>query len=717
MCAGIRRRRPFEGIGVALAENPYRLKPSDLSFREMFEASDSGIVIVTPDGRISLANKRAEAMFGYSEKELLDAPVSMLVPDRVRHGHGAHLSGFAANPSARRIGSGLSLAGRRKNGSEFPVDISLTPTSGEQGEYFIAIVRDMTHAKKIESPLGESEARLRALAHDAHNIISIVDSSGRFSYVSESIKNILGHTAEEVMRQPPETFIHQNDQRRLAEAREKVTLAPDRKLSLEIRMQHSDGSWREMETTLSNQLDDPDIRGILSTAYDITHRKDLERQLSQQAFYDSLTRLPNRALFDDRLRQAAGRAGRAGAIVGVMFLDLDRFKAVNDGLGHAAGDQLLVDVAERLSKILRPGDTAARFGGDEFTILLEGLNDREDAARVAERIIESMRRPFLLSNRELSVSTSIGLSFCSEKHQRPDDVLREADIALFRAKSEGRARYAVFDSSIDIDPTERLDMEHDLRRAVDGSEFVVHYQPEIDLRNGTIAGFEALVRWNHPSRGLLNPKDFLSVAEDSGLIVDIDRFSLGEACRQIVSWRRAYPELNLTMSANLSSRHFWQPDLVSELAEGIERAEIETGDLRLEITESVMLHDIEAIAIRMAELQGLGISIALDDFGTGFASLTHLQTLPADAIKIDRSFVGKSDVDPRRAAIVRSIVTLTQDLGMSVTAEGVENAEQLRFLRDLRCDRAQGFYFAEALPAGPAGDLLAGRRTLVHPTI
>ena len=439
---------------------------------------------------------------------------------------------------------------------------------------------------------------------------------------------------------------------------------------------------------------------------DVTERKTAERRLVHDAFHDSLTNLPNRALFSDLLGRSIGRARRREDYkFAVLFLDIDRFKIVNDSLGHIIGDQLLVAVARRLESCVRPGDTVARLGGDEFTVLVDDIAAVSDATRVADRILRELQRPFNLSGQEVFTSTSIGIALSQSGYERADDLLRDADLAMYRAKALGKARYEVFDTMMHARAVGLLQLETDLRRALDRDEFKVHYQPILDLRTGKVCGFEALVRWQHPQRGLVMPEEFIPVAEETGLIVPVGREVLREACRQLHEWREAMPGTTLTMSVNLSGKQFRQPDLVEQIERILDAWQLPADALRLEITESVIIDNTEAAIDTLGRLRAIGVRLDLDDFGTGYSSLSYLHRFEMDAIKIDRTFVGAVGGRGENSAIVRTIVNLARNLELEVIAEGVETPEQLAILRALDCELVQGYLFAR--PMTPADAVAA----------
>jgi diguanylate cyclase (GGDEF)-like protein/PAS domain S-box-containing protein len=596
----------------------------------------------------------------------------------------------------------------------------------------IGTLQDITGLRRTEAELRKSEERFRSLVQNSLDVITVVDARGTIVYYSPSAERVMGYKPEEFIGKDAfeESQIHPDDLPRVRDIFGYLVENPGINYSMELRMRHADGSWRVIEAMGNNLLDDPSVNGIVINSRDVTERKVFEEQLSHQAFHDPLTDLPNRALLMDRLEHALARADRHPESVAVLFLDLDNFKVINDSLGHKAGDELLVATAERLRQCLRPGDTVARLSGDEFTILLEDMSDRKDAIRLAERIAERMNEPFVLRSRDAFTTASIGIAFVASGADRPDDLLRKADIAMYRAKRQGKAGYMVFDPGMDAEVHRRLQMESDLRRAVEREEFVLHYQvkswldtnlqqhisstgnPAIVATKGaeraSYVEVEALVRWKHPRHGLVLPMEFIPLAEETGLIIPMGRWILEEACRQARRWREQSPEdLPHTMCVNLSARQFQHPRLVEEVGEVLRHVGLDPGSLVLEITESTLVEDIQSATVTLQRLRDLGVKLAVDDFGTGYSSLSYLKCFPVDFLKIDLSFVENLETDPADREIVSAVINLAHALGIKVTAEGVETAGQLAQLISMGCDMAQGFYFSEPLPSEAIPSLLS----------
>jgi diguanylate cyclase (GGDEF)-like protein/PAS domain S-box-containing protein len=552
-----------------------------------------------------------------------------------------------------------------------------------------------------------SESRFRSLVRGSSDVIMLTDADGVIQYASPSTERILGYAVDDLIDTHLGVLAHPHDVARLLPFLEGHPEQPRR---AEWRVRHRNGHWLYFETVGTNLLDDPDVRGIVLNSRDVSERRGLEDQLKHQAFHDPLTHLPNRALFMDRLGHALARRGRRGTSVAVLFLDLDNFKVVNDSLGHQAGDRLLITIAERLQLALRPEDTVARVGGDEMAILLEEIDGAVEAIEVADRIQQRLATPVRLEGREVFVTASIGVALSTLEHDRPEHLLRDADVALYRAKAEGKARHAVFDASMDAQAMERLELETDLRHAVERGELCVHYQPIVDLGTGRVCEVEALMRWLHPVRGMMPPLQFIPLAEETGLIIPIGRWILAEACRQTRRWQVEHPTAPpLTLSVNLSARQLQHPALIEEIAEVLAETGLDPATLRLEITESVVMEDAESTSATLLKLKQLGIELAIDDFGTGYSSLSYLNRFPVDAVKIDRSFVTEIGTSSRDSTIIRAIVALAKSLQLSVTAEGIESEEQLRQLRELGCNRGQGYLLAKPRPPEAIPELLAAR--------
>ena len=551
-------------------------------------------------------------------------------------------------------------------------------------------------------------ARFAALVQHSSDVVTVVDATNVIRYQSPSVARVFGHGPDDLIGTNLRDLLHPEDRRRvfglILTAQQE---GRDCEL-IECRVRHADGSWRHAETAVSSMLDDPEVCGVILNTRDISERKALEEALAHQAFHDSLTNLANRALLKDRTEHALARAARRGRPLAVMLLDLDGFKAVNDSLGHDAGDELLKMVANRLQECVRPSDTAARLGGDEFAVLIEDLASPGDYAVVATRVLESLQPAFHVQGKDVFVRGSIGIAMCGEGEDTADELLRNADVAMYMAKAEGKNRFELFNPSMHSAMLQRLDVEADLRRAVEHREFVLHYQPTVVLQTGRIAGVEALVRWQHPERGLVPPMDFIPVAEETGLIVPLGEWVLETACRQAKEWHVAHPnEPLLTMSVNLSARQLQHEGIVTTVERVLTSTGLSPETLTLEITESAVMNDHVTTIVRLNQLKALGVRIAVDDFGTGYSSLSYLRRFPIDVLKIDRSFVDGVTDGPQKRALLRTIVELGRTLNLETVAEGIEQPEEMQQLRSLDCDLGQGYYFARPLDADSVGELLA----------
>ncbi|MDQ3756249.1 MAG: EAL domain-containing protein [Actinomycetota bacterium] len=541
--------------------------------------------------------------------------------------------------------------------------------------------------------------------------IVLATPAGLLVDVNPAFVAMIGRSADDLYGSSVLGLIHPDDRAAAQEAFAEL-LSRRRMMRHETRLVRRDGGVVPVQVTSSWVPESPegDPPHVVAIFEDITERKDLEAALVHRSLHDPLTGLPNRALFLDRLRHAQARMARVAAHYALLFIDLDRFKVVNDSLGHQAGDQLLIEVASRLKLSVRPGDTFARFGGDEFVVLLEDLVDDEDAITVTERILEELREPFRVEGRDVSASASIGVVMGDRSYESPDHCLRDADVAMYRAKARGKATYEVFRPEMESATLHRLDMEIALRAAIEKGELELHYQPLVSLETVSIVGLEALVRWNHPEKGMMSPAEFIPLAEETGLILPIGEWVLEQACSQVREWQDLYPgAVPLVMTVNLSARQFQQPDLSDRVAAVVRKTGISPDQLCLEVTESVMMDDVDSATVTLKKLKDLGSCVAIDDFGTGYSSLSYLKRFPVDFVKIDKSFVadlGEGAVD---SEIVRAVIRLAAAIGIRTVAEGVETAEQLKRLRQMGCPLVQGFYLARPQPAPAIATLLQER--------
>lgn len=545
-----------------------------------------------------------------------------------------------------------------------------------------------------------AEARLAALVQHASDMVLIVDVDGFARYVSPSVLHVMGATMESVQHRNLYEIVHHGDLDAVRLMMGRLARHADASETIVARVPNATGEWRWLEIVGTNRLQTPSIQGVVLNARDVTERRELEGRLAWQAFHDPMTSLANRVLFADRVTHALARRERGPVDIGVLFLDLDHFKIVNDTLGHAAGDELLRQVARRIELEVRAADTVARLGGDEFAVLLED-SSAESCDATAERLLQQLTRAFTIEGREVFVGASVGVTE-AQPGVTLDELVRDADVAMYVAKAEGRGRVVRFEASMRAKVADRLQLEADLRRAIERDELQVHYQPLVDLQTGDILGAEALLRWHHPTRGLISPATFVPIAEDAGLIRDISRRVLRTACRDAMTWQSPDPEASpLHVAVNLSGRHLQEATVVDDVREALEETGLSASQLTIEMTESVMMKNADGVVGVMRQLKSLGVTLALDDFGTGYSSLSYLQRFPIDVLKIDKSFINQLGGAAGDDALTRAILSLGETLGLATVAEGIEGEKQLTQLQAMGCMLGQGFLMSQPI-AGPA---------------
>ncbi|MCP4871498.1 MAG: EAL domain-containing protein [Proteobacteria bacterium] len=704
---------PSPEFAAALETLAWRLSPlleADLLDREadqgeekyrilMSGAADAITLYDPAQDRIVDANPAAEELFGLDLVSLIArAPIELLV--------------YLRTTSITEVDPGRPREAhvRRPDGSDhlFEVTSQIVRMGGRA--LILSIYRDLAERRKTEAALRESEERYALAVEGANDGLWDWDVGGGALYFSPRWKAMLGYSDDLVGTTPGEWFrrVHPDDLERMRSAISAHLEGMTPHFEDEHRIRRSNGSYLWV---LSRGLAVRDNNGwavrMAGSMSDISQRKMAEERLLHAAFHDGLTGLPNRALFMDRLSHVVARSKRTPHdSFAVLFLDLDRFKIINDSLGHSVGDQLLVAIARRLERCLRPADTVARLGGDEFTILLEDVGDIRGATRVADRIHVELVRPFKLAGQEVFTSSSIGIALGASSED-PETLLRNADLAMYQAKANGKARHEVFDRDMHAQAMQLMQLETKLRQALERGELRVHYQPIMRIDDGSLHGFEALVRWQHPERELLGPGAFLEVAEETGLIVAMGRWVLNTACIQTAKWQRGFNRPDLTISVNLAGRQLAQPALVPEVEKAIRQSGLAPNSLVLEITENAVMEHADESRRLLEKLKELGVKLHMDDFGTGLASLAYLRRFPLDTLKIDRSFVSGMDKDIEDMEIVRTIVSLANNLKMGVVAEGIETEKQLAALEALGCDLGQGYLFAKPLPPEEAGQMIS----------
>ena len=799
-----------------------KMQASEEKFRSVIQSASDAIFLINENGKVILWNKAAEYIYGYPEEEIIGQCSTKLLGEK--YARKAMEVGVREmikkilTPIPGKVTEGI---GKRKDASEFPLEIKGSVWKTNEGTFYTVIIRDMTAHVKIRESLRRSKERYHDLFENARDIIYVHDLEGNFLSANRSGEETFGFSRTEPTNLHMRDFISAED---LKNARVQIAAAiegkpstsyemecvnkegrkisfevssriiyrddkpyavqgiardiTDRKLAEEERdrlyslsndllatigfdgeLLHINPAWEKIlgykkseligrslyEITHPNDrsfnlLDNEDLHKgkaisdesrlirkdgshcwilwsstpvasekiLYVVGRNITERKKTEEILHRNARYDALTDLPNRAHFMDHLRSAIERfEGDSESAFAVLFIDLDRFKIINDGLGHLIGDKLLIAIAERIKASLRPGDVVARLGGDEFTILIHNVKQTNDAILVAERIQKQLLRPFRLDSYEVFSSASIGIIVSDDTHRNPEDFLRDADSAMYRAKEAGKARYEIFDHEMHVRNMNLLQVENDLRRAIERREFRLYYQPIVDMKTGEIKELEALIRWHHPEFGIISPNEFINVAEETGLIISIGEWVLEEACRQTKYWQKSLMDArDLTISVNLSAKQLMHPSLTAQVINVLKKTDLDMEFLKLEVTESTVMENSETAMEVLNDLSAIGINFSTDDFGTGYSSLSYLHQFPFKRIKIDRGFVGKIDTDVKSESIVQTILMLGNNLGLEVVAEGIENETQMRKLTSAGCRFGQGFLFSKPLSAEQTKKLL-----------
>ena len=699
-----RRVTDMESVIAEQGVRERRLSQSVARFQELYDEAPVGYHELNAEGRITSVNRTELHMLGYTSEEMLGHYVWEFTDNQeaARQSVAAKLAGsLALGPVERTL--------RRKGGTQFPALIEDRLLRDARGNIIgiRSTLQDISERRATEKALRESEERHRTLIKSLPQRVFFKDCRSAFISVNGSFAGDLGMRPEDLIGKTDHDLFpkesadkYRADDLRVIETRQSETLE-------EVNV--VEGHERIVEVVKAPVIgDDGDVLGVLGLFTDITDRKQAEQQLYYSAFHDALTGLPNRVLFIEYLERVIARTKLCkGRQFAVLFLDLDRFKIINDSLGHTIGDQLLIAVARRLETSLRLEDRVARIGGDEFTILLADIEHSGEATIIADRIARDLSHPFDLGGHQVVTTASIGIAPSVIGYTDPSSILRDADMAMYHAKSMGKSRYEIFDKAMRVRAVNLLQLESDLRRAVEREEFLLHYQPIVEIATGAICGFEALVRWQHPERGMVGPGEFIRVAEETRLIIPIGEWVLREACLQIVRWQKQFRASEpLWMSVNLSTTQFTQPNLAELVGNILCQTNLDPRGLKLEITESLVMENLETAIDMLKRLRALGIELSIDDFGSGYSSLSHLHRFPLSTLKIDQSFVSNMDESNENTEIVRTIVTLARSLEMHVVAEGVETEEQLTQLRTLGCKYGQGYLFSRPMNAEATSELL-----------
>jgi len=692
------------------------LRASEERFRVTFNQAAVGLAHVSPDGRYLLVNRKLCEILGYSAEELTQKTVWDIShpEDREATADGRELL-FAGKVDTFTVEKRY----LRKDGSTVWAKLVVSQVRNAAGkpEYDVAAYEDITQRKLVEEALKESESRHRAVIENAAEGMVIHDASGRIVSTNSSAERLLRRSRHDLVGKNPAELdldaVREDGTPWPVELRPVSVTLQTGKPQSDVVMGHrgSDGSivWLSMNVrALGGREEGPASAGVAVSFTDITERRNFEERLTYLAQNDTLTGLPNRALLHDRLGQALTRATRRGMRVGVMLIDLDRFKEINDSLGHSAGDMVLKEVALRIRRALRDSDTVARLGGDEFCVVLEDCEGRDKVSIAATKLRQVLEEPVVAEGKEMLTGASIGLAVYPEDGGSIEDLIKHADIAMYDAKRDGGNAFRFYDQELHAQPADRVGLGTALRRAAERNELVLHYQPQIDIDSGRPVGVEALLRWRHAELGMLSPGQFIHIAEETGAIVPIGEWVLKTACAEAKAWQQAgLPHLNLAV--NLSARQFRDSQLAGKVAATLAATGLAPQFLELEITESVIMGETGHTINVLTQLTDLGVRVSIDDFGTGYSSLAYLKRFPVHKLKIDRSFVRDIHSDRDDAAIVQAIITLAKTLDLGVLAEGVETSDQLAFLENLGCDQYQGFYFTPALPATDLLELLRAK--------
>jgi diguanylate cyclase (GGDEF)-like protein/PAS domain S-box-containing protein len=694
---------------AVLTENLLRRR-SERRFRALVENSSDIVLVVNADRQITFASPAAHRLLGLSEKSLLGSHPARWVHADDWPALARVLDGTPGVPHQESDGVEVRLV--HVDGSHRWFEIRTRDLEHDpEIQGLVVTAREVSDRKATEQQLAASEARFRALVQSSSDVVAVVGENGCFTYISPAVSEMLGYSPEELTGSPAIALVAPEDVAsfqasypELSQRRWPVTDLTTRRVETQLR--HRTGELRTVDVTVTDMRGEPAVGGIVLNARDITVRKALEADLRFQALHDTLTGLANRTMFTQQTA-AALRGDRDLESVGALFIDLDDFKTVNDSLGHAVGDQLLQEVSARLVTSLSSQDVAARLGGDEFAVLVVDAEDQAGVVALAERVLGLVAQPYRIQGRDIRVTASIGIAFADEEGVDAEVLLRSADVAMYLAKDRGKNRYAVFEAHMHTSVFERLELKADLVRAIDDGQLRCHYQPIVSLQTGRITGVEALVRWEHPTRGFLYPDAFIPLAEDTGLVVPLGRWVMREACQQLRTWQLRLPARStLTMSINLSVRQLMHEQIIDEVRESIEEAGLDPSTVTLEITETTLMHDTEMTRERLAELRNIGVSLAVDDFGTGYSSLQYVQRFPIDVIKIDRSFVTGLGTNPGDGAVVQSMIELSQRLGVHTVAEGIDRPEQVTLLQSLGADLGQGYLFSKPVSADQISALL-----------
>jgi diguanylate cyclase (GGDEF)-like protein/PAS domain S-box-containing protein len=687
------------------------LEASEKRFRSLVQNSSDLTCIIDINKKFKYISPAVKNIFGYKPGKLLYTKYNDYV-----HPDDQHIFDDAFEKVLSGESVKVEYRFRHKNDDWIYLQSIISDLLSESSIGGVVInARDITETKRTQEDLNESKHFIQRIANSMPNILFLYDVKGyQPIYINQAMKSILGYGIQDFVGNSLVDYSHlmhpEDLQTRIKMSDTTFLATDDEVIESEFRIKDVNNQWRWLHSreVVFSRSSDGQVRQVLGTAEDITRRKNIEDQLAREAFFDTLTGLPNRRYFVDKLKIAIEKqALDSSYCFTVFFLDVDRFKIVNDSLGHHTGDQLLIAISQRLKSSIGEKDVVARLGGDEFTILLDNTANPKKYIRTVEKIQKKLNIPFTLNYLRISATCSIGIAPSNQNYSEPEEVLRDADTAMYRAKNKGKNCYTIFNRQMHDHVLKVLQTEGDLRRAISNHELELYYQPIVSLKNGHISSCEALIRWNHPKKGLIQPVDFLGVAEETGLMLEIDKFALFHACQQNVLWqKKGLP--NVRVAVNISLNEVRQKKVRDLVTNTLRQTKLSPHYLEIELTENVLIEDSESNLETLKELSKMGVSLSIDDFGTGYSSLTYIKRLPSNCLKIDQSFIKDSIKDKDTAAIVKSIIGLAHNLNLKVIAEGVETIEQVQFLKDLDCDEAQGYLFGRPMPASKFEKLLSG---------
>jgi len=711
--AFLRSTANIAGEAISRARTEEARRKSEARLRQLIATTLDAVVTVDRSMSVIEWNREAELVFGIPSREALGHPLRLsLFVERDVHILRAILGRTRFHRPLRLLRRRLETTACRASGEQFPVEITIASAGSGSDTTFTAFIRDISDRKRAEYELERREKRFRTIVEKSWSGVVLLDGEMCFSFTGSSTEHLIGYREQELLGKCIFDFVHPHELQNARRSFLGILKTPNEEAHGELRFRHKDGRWIWLEGFSQNLLHEPSVGAIVLNYRDVSQRKETEKQLEYRAHYDALTGLPNRLLFRDRLVNSLAHARRNRVGVAVMYLDVDHFKLVNDGLGHSFGDLLLADVARRLESCLRASDTISRIGGDEFSILLPEVTNAEAVAGVARKILHSLTRPFSVDGHDLFVTASIGISCHPSDGEDAETLLKCADAAMYRAKELGRNQAQLFTASMNERYVRRLALEQHLHHALEREELELYYQPVYDRARRRIVSLEALLRWRDPSRGIVQPAEFIELAEETGMIIPIGEWVLRSACRQLRRWH----DQGLTwlrVAVNISAVQLQQRDLVDIVRSAIEQSGASAEMMQIEITESAAMQNFELTTKALRDLRDMGVGIAVDDFGTGQSSLIYLKHFPIDTVKIDKEFLRDVTTDDTTAAIVSYVINLAHTLRLKVVAEGVETEEQYAFLRHYSCDLMQGYLFSQPLPVDMVYPFL--QQALVRP--